>query len=96
MASAPTGARAAWEALNDRQRTYLRVIFGHDQAAERSRGPYLPSRPAEEWRWLLYGVKSPWLLGLARPCNESSRGRTCWTRAPDRRWQSCAAEVSDW
>jgi hypothetical protein len=62
MAGPSVGASAAWDALNGRQRTYLRVIFAHDQAAEqaaRSRGAYAPSRPAEEWRWLEYGVKKP-------------------------------------
>jgi hypothetical protein len=62
MARSPASSQATWDGLNDRQRTYLRVIFAHDQVAEqaeRSRGPYLPTRPAEEWRWLLYGVKKP-------------------------------------
>jgi hypothetical protein len=66
MPRSAAGAQATWDGLNDRQRTYLRVIFGHDQAAEqaeRSRGPYLPSRPAEEWRWLEYGVKKPLVVG---------------------------------
>jgi hypothetical protein len=62
MAGASTVAGAAWERLNGRQRTYLGVILAHDQAAERaerSRGPYVPTRPADEWRWLYYGAKKP-------------------------------------
>ncbi|MFF0250173.1 hypothetical protein [Streptosporangium sandarakinum] len=52
-------AAAAWAKLNERQQTYMRVLYDADQAAERhektvwTRGA--TRRPAEEWRWLDYG-----------------------------------------
>ncbi|WP_126643161.1 hypothetical protein [Embleya hyalina] len=55
-------AAEAWNGLNDRQRLYLATIYDADQAAERNaRGSatdWAPSRPASEWRWLLYTVAS--------------------------------------
>ncbi|MEU4576068.1 hypothetical protein [Nonomuraea sp. NPDC023979] len=52
-------AVAVWDGLNERQREYMRVIYEHDQAAEKlwkgawGRGETPP--PASEWRWLEYG-----------------------------------------
>lgn len=48
----------AWNELNRRQQTYLRLIYTADQDAEKGeqqrwkRGQR--RRPADEWRWLLY------------------------------------------
>ncbi len=67
-----TKALTRWRELNDRQRAYLVAVYSADQAAEAtersawSRG--LERRPADEWRWLLYGsplVESPLQLALA-------------------------------
>ncbi|SDH67073.1 hypothetical protein SAMN05421505_12019 [Sinosporangium album] len=52
-------ALAAWQALNERQQTYMRIIYRADQEAERwhkgawSRGERAVS--AAEWRWIEYG-----------------------------------------
>ncbi|GAA2798604.1 hypothetical protein [Saccharopolyspora taberi] len=55
-----TAARRAWDALNDRQKTWLVVIYEADQEAERlAKGAWHRgerSRPASVWRWLEYGV----------------------------------------
>ncbi|HEX2314753.1 MAG TPA: hypothetical protein VHJ17_13510 [Thermomonospora sp.] len=52
-------ARRLWEALNERQQTYLTVIYNADQAAEAdNRGAWTAgarSLPASEWRWIPYG-----------------------------------------
>lgn len=60
-----SAAADAWAGLNDRQRTYLRVIFGVDQALEDehrrggARGEFDP-RPAREWRRVSFnGAYSP-------------------------------------
>ncbi|MER6253720.1 hypothetical protein ABT224_20420 [Streptomyces sp. NPDC001584] len=52
-------AQAAWDGLNERQRSYLHVLFEHDQAAEEQRaadwasGRTMDDRtPAAEWRWI--------------------------------------------
>ncbi|MFD5878459.1 hypothetical protein [Streptomyces yangpuensis] len=52
-------AQKAWDALNERQRTYMHVLFDHDQAAEEQRaadwasGRTMDDRtPAAEWRWI--------------------------------------------
>lgn len=55
-----------WEELNDRQKTYLRLIFELDQKREKSErsGDWqrFKSRPASEWRWIeyseLFGISS--------------------------------------
>ncbi|MGP4030322.1 hypothetical protein [Actinomadura sp. 3N407] len=52
-------AARIWDGLNDRQRTYMRVVYEVDQEVERdaksawTRGER--SVPAAEWRWLDYG-----------------------------------------
>ncbi|MFD0352932.1 hypothetical protein ACFVHW_04170 [Streptomyces sp. NPDC127110] len=46
-----------WQALNDRQRLYLKAAFEEDQRAEARAG--LDPRPAAEWRWLMYSIKAP-------------------------------------
>lgn len=47
-----------WDELNERQQTYMRLIFEQDQAqeqAEKQRSARTRiSRPADEWRWILY------------------------------------------
>jgi hypothetical protein len=52
-----------WDALNDRQRTYLTAIYNADQNAEANQkggafdwghGP-----PASEWRWQTFSIKAP-------------------------------------
>ncbi|MEV4087700.1 hypothetical protein AB0J43_46305 [Nonomuraea fuscirosea] len=59
MATAKERALAAWQALNERQQLYLRVIYRADQEAEEyAKGAWTAggqSRPASEWRWLSYG-----------------------------------------
>ncbi|MBT2460001.1 hypothetical protein [Streptomyces sp. ISL-86] len=52
-------AQAAWDALNERQRAYMHVLYDHDQAAEEQRaadwaaGRTLDDRtPASQWRWI--------------------------------------------
>lgn len=54
-------ARTDWAALNERQQTYLRTIFEHDQAAEREQSQSTSrwgSRvPAVEWRRLLFVIE---------------------------------------
>jgi hypothetical protein len=49
-----------WNALNERQRTYVRAIYDIDQAQEqRERGRFVRgerSRPAAEWRQIEYGL----------------------------------------
>lgn len=49
-------AAAAWAKLNERQRIYMRVLYDADQAAERHEKTAWRRRPAEEWRWLDYGL----------------------------------------
>ncbi|WP_406346641.1 helix-turn-helix domain-containing protein [Streptomyces sp. NBC_01547] len=57
---ATTKAAKAWAALNDRQRTYLRVIFEEDQRAERRAERASANRkspgPAARWRRLAFSV----------------------------------------
>lgn len=47
-----------WNELNQRQQTYLRLIYAADQSAEESEAAKWKlghrRRPADEWRWLLY------------------------------------------
>lgn len=54
------GARLAWEALNDRQRAWLAIIYEADQEAERwAHGAWRRGerpQPAAVWRWIEYGV----------------------------------------
>ncbi|GAB3161790.1 hypothetical protein GCM10027258_79450 [Amycolatopsis stemonae] len=49
-----------WQGLNERQQTWLIVIYRADQDAEASaRGAFARgerSRPASQWRWLDYGI----------------------------------------
>jgi hypothetical protein len=58
-----TSPLTIWQALNERQRTYLREAFKLDQETEaavrerRSRGWY-DEPPASVWRWLRYGYVS--------------------------------------
>jgi hypothetical protein len=56
-------AEAAWAALNDRQRLYLRTIYDFDQAAEseitRRSAERVKTPPASEWRQITYDVKLP-------------------------------------
>jgi hypothetical protein len=53
--------RQAWEALNDRQRVYLRVLYRADQDAEKehrsggARGDF-DQRPAAEWRRISFNA----------------------------------------
>jgi hypothetical protein len=51
-------ALAAWEALNERQQTWLRVIYGADQDEEEwQKGAFARGEewvPAEVWRWQEY------------------------------------------
>lgn len=55
-----TAARRAWEALNDRQRTWLTTIYEADQEAERlAKGAWGRGerpKPASKWRWIEYGI----------------------------------------
>jgi hypothetical protein len=47
-----------WDDLNDRQRSYLKVIYQVDQETEREekrRAFTGQRRPAAEWRWMFYG-----------------------------------------
>lgn len=59
--------RAMWEQLNQRQRSYLLVIFNADQDAEEyNRGAWAAggrSLPAEQWRWLEYGITTTRFYG---------------------------------
>ncbi len=53
-----TPALDTWTALNDRQRSYLRLIYRVDQQGEQEEKQQAfrgQRRPAEQWRWLLYG-----------------------------------------
>ncbi|MFG1858933.1 hypothetical protein ACGFJT_44360 [Actinomadura geliboluensis] len=58
-ARAAAKAAAVWNELNDRQRTYMRVIYRVEREVEQdaktawARGQR--SAPASEWRWLDYG-----------------------------------------
>lgn len=49
---------AVWQALNQRQQTYLTLIYESDQIQERNEKARTArdwrSRPADEWRWILY------------------------------------------
>lgn len=52
-----TKAQAAWDALNERQRAYMTVLYDHDQAVETKRAEdaaagYYDDTPASVWRWL--------------------------------------------
>lgn len=51
-------ALVVWNELNQRQQTYLRLIYKADQSAEETEAAKWKlghrRRPAEEWRWLLY------------------------------------------
>lgn len=53
-------SQVTWQSLNKRQRDYLTAIYEVDQeqeAAERARtARFYHSRPAEEWRWMLYAT----------------------------------------
>ncbi|WP_336215930.1 hypothetical protein [Nonomuraea sp. LPB2021202275-12-8] len=69
----PPSQRAvqAWDGLNERQRTYMRVFYFADQDAEQfwkgawARGEDAP--PASVWRWLEYGnVGGGTLIELGR------------------------------
>jgi hypothetical protein len=59
--------RALWDRLNQRQRSYLLVIFNADQDAEEyNRGAWAAggrSLPAEQWRWLEYGITTTRFYG---------------------------------
>lgn len=59
--------RALWDQLNQRQRSYLLVIFNADQDAEEyNRGAWAAggrSLPAEQWRWLEYGITTTRFYG---------------------------------
>ncbi|MFE5321074.1 hypothetical protein ACFQ88_20430 [Paenibacillus sp. NPDC056579] len=48
-----------WAGLNERQQSYLKAIYQADQKAEADEkyaaASNWNSRPANEWRWLLYG-----------------------------------------
>ncbi|MEV7011693.1 hypothetical protein [Streptosporangium sp. NPDC051022] len=61
---------AAWAALNERQQTYMRVVYDADQAAEqRAKGAWARgerSQPAAEWRWLDYGTVGDSMAPLGR------------------------------
>jgi hypothetical protein len=53
-----------WAELNERQRAYLRVLYGCDQAIEAARREraargFYDHTPASEWRWQMYGPTSP-------------------------------------
>jgi hypothetical protein len=56
-------AEAAWAALNQRQRLYLRAILDLDQEAEahikRLGAKRIATPPASEWRMITYDVKLP-------------------------------------
>lgn len=58
-AAAAAKAAAVWEGLNDRQRTYMRVIYTVEQEVEQdAKGAFARgerSVPASQWRWLDYG-----------------------------------------
>jgi hypothetical protein len=47
-----------WQKLNLRQQTYMKEIYMQDQAQERAEKRRAArewnSRPADEWRWILY------------------------------------------
>jgi hypothetical protein len=52
-------AAEAWAGLNERQRIYLKAIYDADQRAEAVANSGWSSRPASEWRWVLYSIKAP-------------------------------------
>ncbi len=59
--SAAQKALATFEALNERQQTWLLVIYEHDQQAEDANSAswvkgQRDSQPASVWRWLEYGL----------------------------------------
>lgn len=58
-AAAAAKAAAVWEELNDRQRTYMRVLYTVEREVEQdAKGAFTrgePSVPASVWRWLDYG-----------------------------------------
>ncbi|MFC8570795.1 hypothetical protein ACFUIW_34065 [Streptomyces sp. NPDC057245] len=63
-------AQAAWDALNQRQQTYLTVLYDADQAieAERARDAangYYDDTPADVWRWIVV-VKGSRLTAIQR------------------------------
>ena len=71
-AAGATKAHARWSELNDRQRAYLEAVYRADQDAEAwERSAWSQGRerrPADVWRWLLYGsplVDSSLQLALA-------------------------------
>jgi hypothetical protein len=48
-----------WQQLNLRQQTYMKEIYAQDQAQEHAEKRHATlnnrnSRPADEWRWILY------------------------------------------
>ncbi|MEU8478120.1 hypothetical protein [Streptomyces hygroscopicus] len=52
-----TKAQAAWDALNERQQTYMTVLYDHDQAVEAARAQdaaagHYDDTPASVWRWI--------------------------------------------
>jgi tetratricopeptide (TPR) repeat protein len=58
-------AHAAWSALTDRQRAYLKAVFDDDQAAERDmktggrRAMSAPQIKADVWRWRDFAIANP-------------------------------------
>ncbi|MEY2249150.1 hypothetical protein AB8A21_40580 [Streptomyces sp. BF23-18] len=59
----PGGAGGRPQGLNERQRTYLEVLFTIDQdneSAQNRRWHAARERqPAEQWRWITYGIDHP-------------------------------------
>lgn len=57
-------ALAIWQALNQRQHTYLQALYDGDQATEAARRQraargFYDRTPASVWRWQLYGPTEP-------------------------------------
>jgi len=85
-------ARAAWEALNDRQWAYLEEAFRQDQKAEeRARSAWSygeQAGPASSWRWVLYGNTlvgdAPLRLALVRRGLVDRGTGSTWAALADR------------
>lgn len=81
--SAVQKATQLWQGLNERQQTWLVVIYRADQAAEKSaKGAWTRgerSRPASEWRWLDYGiVDDPLASGPSGELQRQLNQRKVW------------------
>ncbi|MGW4528374.1 hypothetical protein [Amycolatopsis sp. NPDC004378] len=81
--SAVQKAQLLWQGLNERQQTWLVVIYRADQDAEASaRGAWSRgerSRPASQWRWLDYGiVDDPLASGPSGQLQSALNQRKVW------------------